>query len=712
MQGLDSLNDAQRRAVAEGDGPVLVLAGAGTGKTRVIIERLAWLVDERGIDPRSMLAVTFTNRAAREMRERAAARLNMDRFGAWIGTFHSFGLTVLRREIGRLGRNTAFTIFDDTDQLSLMKRLIKEMPEAAGLSPRGALGWISRLKQDLRAPGDDAEPGDEVYRALWGRYHAALERASALDYDDLLVLTARLLEQHEDVRDRYSRRYRYVHVDEYQDTNHAQYRIAVNLAKAHGNLFVVGDEDQSIYSWRGADISNILNFEKDFPGAKVFRLEQNYRSTEPILTVANAVVAHNASRLGKTLWTAEKGGDAVRFYLAETGDDEARFVAEALRQAAGVPGGAAVLYRTVAQSRLIEEALRRIQLPYVMVGGIQFYARKEVKDVLAYLRLLVNPDDDESLRRVINTPPRGIGAATLEHIGQYARNRGTSLFRVLREIDQDQTLGARARDALAAFVHLIDDLLLAAKESSLAALTSRLLEKTGYENFVRESDEKDLKSRLEILEELVSACGEFDARGGGGVGEFLQELALFSELDSYEAGAPPVTLMTCHAAKGLEFGEVFLIGFEQGLLPHASALNDDHELEEERRLCYVAMTRARRRLTLSAAQMRMQFGETARAEPSQFLKEIPRNLLDVLGPVQGAPAVARAVSKPSATPPTEGGLRTGVRVWHATFGKGTVMSASGSGSKLKVRVRFDTGRSRDLMAAAAPLQILEGERKR
>ncbi|MDX9973240.1 MAG: UvrD-helicase domain-containing protein [FCB group bacterium] len=709
---MQQLNEAQWRAVTEGDGPTLVLAGAGTGKTRVIVERLAYLASERGIDPRHLLAVTFTNRAANEMRTRVAERLNVGKVGAWVGTFHSFGLYVLRRDIEALGRPKSFTIFDDADQLSVMKRQVKELPpKFAQVSPRDALGWVSGLKQSLKTPADVdiATAEEETYRELWSRYHAALHRVSGVDFDDLLVLTARLLREHAAIRERYAYRYRYVHVDEYQDTNRAQYWIAKYLSGNHGNLFVVGDEDQSIYSWRGAELGNILDFEKDYPGAKVIRLEENYRSTPQILSVSNAVVAHNIERLGKTLRTSCPPGPPVRFYQARDGEDEATFVVEEIATSGVAPKDVAILFRTNGQSRLIEEALRRHSMNYKLVGGTAFYERKEVKDLIAYLRLLVNPVDDVSLRRILNVPARGIGSVSLERYEEYAQERNMPLLQVLRETEHDQTIPTRTRASTAEFVRIIDDFTLEATRMPLAGLVDTLMERTGYREFVRQSDEKDYRTRLEVLDEYVSSCGEADARSEGGLQAFLQDMALVSGVDTWQDEEPGVTLMTIHSAKGLEFDNIFLIGLEEGLLPHASALESDEELEEERRLCYVAMTRARRRLTLSAARTRTMYGERRDAALSRFVGEIPRNALEWHTP--DAPGPAKTIAKPGAAKGDAEKIRLGVKVRHAMFGPGVVMYTRGSGANLRAHIRFDSGRTREIMVSHAPLEILEGKGK-
>jgi DNA helicase-2/ATP-dependent DNA helicase PcrA len=688
---------------------VLVLAGAGSGKTRVIVERMAWLVEQRGIDPRNLLALTFTNKAAEEMKVRFARRIGREFTQAWVGTFHAFGLYVLRREMEKIGRPREFTIFDDSDQLSLMKKLVKELPqEFTPVSPREALSWISRLKQEVRGPGPvekAVSAFDRTCTRLWEQYHAALLRAAAVDFDDLLGLTVLLFETDAEARDHYAGRFRHVLVDEYQDTNRAQYLMARHLSSVHGNIFVVGDEDQSIYSWRGADINNILDFNKDFPAAKTYRLEWNYRSTKSILDAANRVVRNNTQRLGKTLKAVSQEDAPVRFFLAEDAAAEAAFVVGDMKKRGLAPAATAVLYRTHAQARVLEEAFRAAGVHYVVIGGIKFYSRKEIKDVLAYLRLLVNPRDDESLRRIINVPARGIGASTMARFEEYAAARRLPLLQVLREVETDESLPQRARSAAAEFVRLVDDLALASRTEKVEALTQQLLDRTGYRAFVKQSDEKDFRERMEVLEEFIVACRGWDAEGGeGGLMGFLQHLALLTDADTATDTRPAVTLMTCHSAKGLEFDEVYLVGLEEGLLPHASDFRPEEEIEEERRLCYVAMTRARKGLTLCTARSRMVYGQTdEERRVSRFIEEIGEERLDRIGKKKAAGAAGRTAGGLDAN-----AIRTGVRVRHATFGTGYVMFTTGSGDQMKARIRFKTGRVAMLMVAKAPLEILEG----
>jgi DNA helicase II / ATP-dependent DNA helicase PcrA len=700
------LNDAQRDAVLHGDSYALVLAGAGSGKTRVIVERIAHLISEMGVNPREILSLTFTNKAAGEMRERAAQRLGRERLDAWAGTFHSFGLWMLRRDIAALDRPKSFTVFDDADQLALMKVLVKSLPAGQQqVTPREALQWISRFKQDLAVPTQDdiADEADETCALLWDRYHDSLARHSAVDFDDLLVLPAKLLEQ-DNIRAKYGERFRYILIDEYQDTNRAQYLMATRLSETHGNLFVVGDEDQSIYSWRGADIRNILEFEKDFPGARTFRLETNYRSTSNILNAANAVVQNNQDRLGKTLQSAIGEGAPLTIFEAEDGDDEARYVIDSIGKHTADGSRAAVLYRTNGQARLFEEALRRKGAPYVVVGGQKFYERKEVRDLLAYLRAAANSRDDVAVRRIVNVPPRGLGAKAVEQFEANAAVRGDSLMGAIRDSEHDESLTGRGRRGITEFIDLIDTLADDQFTAGVAELVETILERSQYGEYVRKSDEKDFRTGLEVIEEFQSACAAFDDREGpGGLSEFLHELALMTDIDAAATGPAPVTLMTCHAAKGLEFDHVFLAGLEEGLLPHANSMGDADAIEEERRLCYVAMTRARRTLTLTSARERMIYGRTHQSDRSRFLDEIPANK---------APTVParkrRAGTEPAAVDANE--IKMGVRVRHTQFGEGVIMYTSGSGKKLKARIRFDRGPARNIMVSHAPLEVVRRAR--
>ncbi|MBI1320007.1 MAG: AAA family ATPase [Candidatus Hydrogenedens sp.] len=710
------LNEQQRAAVTAPDGPALVLAGAGSGKTRVIIERLAYLIDERGIDPRSLLALTFTNKAAEEMRHRLESRLDIERLDAWMGTFHSFGLYMLRRDIELLGKGRNFTIADDTDQLSLMKRLVKDLPaKFEKVSPRTALSWISRLKQEVKdAPPEteelDAE--DDACRALWHSYHESLHRANALDFDDLLVLPVKLLRDHPEARERWQRRFRHILVDEYQDTNRAQYLIARYLSESHRNLFVVGDEDQSIYSWRGADINNILDFAEDFEGAGVYRLEVNYRSTAPILMAANRVASNNLNRLGKTLRPAEPEGAEVRFVQLEDSADEARFVVEDIAKQGHAPKDCAIIYRTNNQSRAFEEALMAKGIQPRVLGGVQFYRRKEIKDLLAYLRLLVNPSDDESMRRVINVPTRGIGGTTMAQLEEYAGARNATLMQVLRDVEHDESLPTRARDSINRFREMLDNLAVESKMQPVSYTLEQVIEQTGYREYVEKSDEKDFRERIDNVNEFVSAAKQYEAkRGKTTLLDYLQDTMLLSDTDSYDPDAPSVTLLTCHTAKGLEFTHVYLVGMEEGYLPHGTDFDPEKDVEEERRLCYVAMTRARKSLVLTAARSRVVYGRTDPYRSlSRFVKEaglLQEKRAKTSAPSRTAAPKARAAAGAPSGGADSGALKSGTRVRHARFGEGTVMYTSGDGTALKAKVRFKTGRTMMLMVSAAPLEILK-----
>ena len=715
------MNETQLAAVTAPDGPVLILAGAGSGKTRVIVERMVHLVEERGVPARQLLALTFTNKAASEMTRRFAERIHLDYVPAFLGTFHSFGLWILRREAHHIERPRDFIIYDDGDQLSLMKRLVKELPRNfVAVSPRDALGYISRIKQvepfpDWSLPPDSDE--EVTCRELWSRYHTSLKACSAFDFDDLTALTAFLFQRFPEVCERYRERFRHVMVDEYQDTNRSQYLIARCLGE-ESSLFVVGDEDQSIYSWRGADINNILDFANDFPNAKVYRLEENYRSTQAILNTANAVVSNNVSRLGKTLYTRHPGGDPVRYFFAVNAEEEAAFVGQDLVRRQLPPGSVAVFYRTHTQARLVEEAFRMRRIPYVVVGGVKFYSRKEVKDILAYLRLAVNPADDESLRRIMNVPPRGIGNTGREEFEEYARMRSIPLLQAFRECEMNEAVSARARRSAAELVDIVDALARDAQVQPVAGLVETLLERINYRQYVEQSDEKELRNRIEVVNEFIVACGQHDSRDQGGLGGFLQELALVSDVDNWEDRGDTATLMTCHCAKGLEFDHVYLIGLEEDLFPLSRFGDEGDDLEEERRLCYVAMTRARKTLTLTAAEKRMLYGVTNNGRrPSRFLSEAGWDRLlnvDFSGEPRDRPKKARAAGSPVGAPPgapengaSGGALGTGDVIQHARFGRGVVLYVKGAGPKLRARVRFDSGRVADLLIAQAPVQIVK-----
>jgi DNA helicase-2/ATP-dependent DNA helicase PcrA len=719
---LAGLNPQQRDAVLAVSGPVLVLAGAGSGKTRVITHRIAHLVLDRGVDSSRILAVTFTNKAAEQMKARAAALLAGQPLRAWVSTFHSFCVHLLRREAAAAQLPPAFLIYDEDDQLATVREAMRALDLSEKLHPpRRLLARISAQKNSGRADPDGAFPAADLTRRVAERYHELLRAAGALDFDDLLVRAVRLLEANEGVLQAWQARFPHLLVDEYQDTNRAQYDLVRLLAGPGGNLTVVGDEDQSIYSWRGADISNILDFEHDFPGARVFRLEENYRSGQRILDAAGGLVSRNVRRKGKTLRAVKGHGEPVHLHVAGDEFQEAAWVTE--RVASLRAGGrVAVLFRMNAQSRLFEEGLLRLRLPYLVVGGVGFYERREVKDVLAYLRLVLNPRDGVAFHRVVNVPPRGVGAKTVDEIDRAAAAAGTSPWEAAGRLVAEETLPPRALGPLRHFLQTIETLrseALAAERSpegapapGLRRLIERVLELSGYGATLAREDTQESQERLENLAELLGAAVDYEGREEApSLAGFLDRAALLSETDRLRDDVP-VLLMTLHAAKGLEFESVFLVGLEEGLLPHSRSLTGEEALEEERRLCYVGMTRAMERLHLSWARSRQVFGQRRLTAPSRFLAEIPQAGLEMSGgdfvPAPGwtrrapraGPGDDRAPLPPALGVP---GIRPGARVRHPLFGVGTVLRCEGEGDDLKVTVSFPGAGTKKLVARFAGL---------
>jgi DNA helicase-2/ATP-dependent DNA helicase PcrA len=647
MDFLKGLNAQQREAVAHTEGPLLILAGAGSGKTRVITHRIAHIITQRHVPPSAVLAVTFTNKAAEEMRERVSALLEDTPLESVpnVSTFHSFCVRLLRRDGDPLakvrpGFSRRFSIYDDEDQLSIIKSAYRTLgfDEKDFIQYRALLSRISHAKSNKQTPQDlykqAVNKESEAVAAVFEEYEKALRQANALDFDDLLLESVRLLRHDDATREAWNRRLHYVMVDEYQDTNRTQYELMRLLTEVHGNICVVGDEDQSIYSWRGADINNILDFERDFPKAKTIRLEQNYRSTKNILAAAGAVVENNKARKGKKLWTESGAGDLIGLYAGFDSENEALFIADQTEKyLASNPGDhVAVLYRTNSQSRQIEEALRRYGRKYNVVGGFSFYQRSEIKDTVAYLKLANANSDSVSLMRIINTPARGIGRTTVEQIEKYAREHSLSFWDSIERIIDDQQLSTRSQSSLVSFRNLVQELSLVASSSPLPDLVKFILERTGYKKMLQQEKTPESETRLENLDELINAAAEAHERGES-IGDFLDHAALVADADAYDEQAP-VTLMTLHNAKGLEFPLVFLTGMELGLFPHSRTLNSEAQLEEERRLCYVGMTRARKRLILTWAKYRRRFGggEQERSTASWFLAEVPEQLIHNLGP--------------------------------------------------------------------------------
>ncbi len=716
-----SLNAKQREAVLHSEGALLILAGAGSGKTRTLTHRIAHLVRECDVSASRILAVTFTNKAAGEMRERVVDLLDDDE-APWVSTFHSFGVRILRREIGALGYSNQFVIYDDKDQEKLLKDCLSDLGISdATVGVRAVASQIDAAKNRGRGPGG-IQVEDEASAAVarvFGVYQERMRRSNALDFGDLLVLTIRLFEEFPQVAERYQERFRHVLVDEYQDTNAVQYRLTQILASKHRNLCVVGDDDQSIYRWRGAEIENILNFERDFPDAVVIRLEQNYRSTGNILAAASAVVACNVNRKGKTLWTENSDGDQI--VVAELGDDlaEARFVANEIGRLAREGSrrrDIAIFYRTNAQSRSIEESLTRQQIPYAMVGGVKFYARAEVKDVLAYLRLCVNPSDTVAAKRIINVPTRGIGNTTVKKIAAVEQELSSGGFlAACQEIVDRGQLRKGGSDKVTAFLRLIDSFRERVTQMAFPQLAAAIVEESGYGPMLRENGSFEARERLQNLQEMLSGMEE-RAAAGEDLNDYLEQIALVTDLDSYDGGADRVTLMTLHAAKGLEFPFVFMTGMEEGLFPHARAGETD--IEEERRLCYVGMTRAMSRLYLSHALRRRVFGDFQANQRSRFLDEVPADRVREMRQQQQRPkrpspyassrpsswSEAQDDDEPRVVYEGEDGLRIGGKVRHASFGVGVIRGVEGSGDGRKVTVLFRASGMKKLALRYAHLE--------
>ncbi len=698
---MDELNEAQRKAVREGDGPVLVLAGAGSGKTRVIAHRIAYLIQERGIHPRHIVALTFTNKAAREMRDRVSGLLGGGTHEVWLGTFHSFCTFILRREIEAVGFTGNFTIYDEKDQLALIKAVMKDaMQEVSGTDPQRVHHRISRLKQSLLGPEacDEKDPFEATVKEVYLRYRDELQRRNSLDFDDLLWFAVRILAENSAVLAKYQHRFRYILVDEYQDTNHVQFKLAELLSRAHRNLFVVGDEDQSIYRWRGADITNLLDFAKHFPEARVVRLENNYRSTGVILDAASALVKHNRRRMGKRLLTTRERGEKIRVYVGEDAHDEARFVVQEIRDSGKAYRDFAVLYRTNAQSRVLEEGFAGARIPYVVLAGVGFYERKEVKDLLCYLRCLANLKDDASFLRIVNVPPRGIGKATLETLVKAATEKGRSPFETLMKLEErDADKDSRVRKLLA-FRDILQGLITRRDSLNVRDMLTHVIQVTGYKTWIESSGDDRKAERAANVDELVVAASEFVETTEGTLEEFLQTTSLLTDVDRWDDTKGAVALMTMHSAKGLEFPAVFIVGLEEGLTPHRTAFGDAGDLEEERRLCYVAATRAKDRLYLTRACRRAVLGTFQNQAASRFLNEIPS---DLLAPSNGHARKSEEL---------DFGLFTvGRRVRHERFGTGVILYKTGRGNMSRVHVRFDRdGKKRDLVINYSGLELLEG----
>jgi DNA helicase-2/ATP-dependent DNA helicase PcrA len=752
MDLLSSLNPEQQEAVRHGEGPLLILAGAGSGKTRVIAHRIAHLISSGAAATDEILAVTFTNKAAGEMRTRVESLLDVDCRGMWISTFHALCARLLRREAPHIGLSRDFVIYDSNDQLTVVKQSLRKMGlDDSTIQPRAVLSRISQAKNRMEGPSAFADgawnPRDEQIGKLYAMYLGALKEANALDFDDLLLKSVELFQQSEKVRDHYSRKFKFQMVDEYQDTNRPQYLLIQALASRHRNLCVVGDPDQSIYKWRGADLKNILDFEHDFPEAFIVKLERNYRSTQVILDAASAVIAQNQNRKEKRLYTDRKGGAKILVYRAGDDLDEAEFVSRTARTALrdDPENTVAVLYRTNAQSRTLEDALRRSGIAYRIIGGVRFYERKEIKDALSYLRLLLNPHDDVSLRRVINVPARGIGKGVMDSLdaielpldgdlppllaGIHTGPTNQSLWQKMAHALDTRALAPRATSSLSAFRGLLVKMTAMAAQEPVSIALGKVLDQSGYLQDLREERSEEAEGRVENLAELVSAAREYEMRTPEpSLAGFVDQLSLLADADE-EAGNRDarVLMMTMHSAKGLEFPVVIICGLEEGLFPHSRSADDEAELEEERRLCYVGITRAQRRLVLTSAARRRVFGEYQAAESSRFLDEIPPALLEDVPSsfvTPYSPSFGRyrgqsdrggyrgrvkeetpAYSYEDEDQSVSAGLKPGLRVRHAQFGVGTVLSVEPLEDDVKVIVRFVSVGQKTLRAKFARLEV-------
>ncbi|MEH7015382.1 MULTISPECIES: DNA helicase PcrA [Bacillus] len=716
---LTGLNPQQQKAVQATAGPLLLMAGAGSGKTRVLTHRIAYLLGEKGVAPWNVLAITFTNKAAREMRERIDKLVGPEAEDIWISTFHSMCVRILRRDIDRIGINRNFTILDASDQLTVVKKIMKERNiDPKKFEPRSVLATISNAKNELLSPEkyakkiSIADPYEKMTSDVYTEYQKRLLKNNALDFDDLIMTTIQLFERIPEVLEFYQRKFQYIHVDEYQDTNRAQYILVNKLAVRFKNLCVVGDSDQSIYRWRGADISNILSFEKDYENAQVILLEQNYRSTQSILNAANAVIENNMNRKPKKLWTDNQVGSKISYYRAATEKDEAYFVAKKIRDEVQIGNRKytdfAVLYRTNAQSRMVEEIFLKSNIPYKIVGGIKFYDRKEIKDILAYLRLIANPDDEISFARIINVPKRGVGATSIDKIINYGVQNGLSLTAVLDEIEH-VGLSAKITKTVAEFAKQLHNWVNMQEYLSVTELVEEVLEKTGYRDALKNERTLESEGRLENLEEFLSVTQTFESQSEDkSLVAFLTDLALVADIDRVDedpTAGEEVILMTMHSAKGLEFPVVFILGLEEGIFPHTRSLMEEDEMQEERRLAYVGITRAEEELYVTNAQMRTIFGRTSMNKESRFISEIPEDLIETLHEVKPKRESFSTKSKPTTTTTTRSrsafvrpavkttggeqiGWSVGDKASHQKWGIGTVVSVKGDGDAKELDIAF------------------------
>lgn len=732
------MNNKQQEAVLCTEGPLLIIAGAGSGKTRVLTHRVAYLIEEKNVNPWNILAITFTNKAAAEMRERIGKLLEDGANDVWVSTFHALCVRILRRDIDKIGYNRAFTITGTSEQRTLIKHILADLNiDVKKFDPRTILGAISNAKNDLKSPTqyrmNAKGPFEQVVADVYPEYQKQLENNQAVDFDDLIMLTHRLFKEVPDVLEFYQRKFQYIHVDEYQDTNQAQYELVSQLAQKNRNLCVVGDADQSIYGWRGANMENIMNFEEDYPDATLVKLEQNYRSTKTILQAANSVINNNVNRKAKELWTQNNDGSKIKYYRGQNANDEAFYVVRNIQKMMRTDNyrynDFAILYRTNAQSRTIEETFMKANIPYKIVGAHKFYDRKEIRDVLAYMQLVTNPQDSLSFERIVNEPKRGIGATSLERLADFAQNMQMSLLDAASNAVLANISG-KASVALTDFANLINDLHVLQDRLSVTELTEKILEKSGYRKVLEDTKSLENQSRLENLDEFLSVTKQFDDswqpddENSDPFVDFLADLALVSDQDSLVEEADEVTLMTLHAAKGLEFPIVFLMGMEEGIFPLSRAMMDENELEEERRLAYVGITRAEKELFLTNAFSRLLYGRRQNNPASRFIEEIDSDLLQAenqqvsntnikssstkkeypFGKAQTHYKMpAGTVEENKGTGAEKVGWSVGDKVLHKAWGEGTVVKLSGTGENMELDIAFAGMGIKRLLASFAPI---------
>ena len=758
---LEGLNDKQYEAVINTDGPCLVIAGAGSGKTKVLTHKIAYLMQEKDIKPWNILAITFTNKAANEMKERVEALVGDDAKDMWIGTFHSICVKILRRFIDRIGFDHSFVIFDTSDQRSLIKECLKDLKiDDKMFTDRIVQFEISNAKNDMKEPEEYEAMVKGDYRrekiaSVYNLYQRRLKENNAIDFDDIINYAIKIFRENDDVLDYYTNKFNYILVDEYQDTNKSQFTLIRLLAKAHGNITVVGDNDQGIYSFRGADITNILNFEKDFPGTKIIKLEQNYRCTQNILNAANSVIKNNEVKYKKKLWTENEEGALPTFHVSDDEYDEGRYIVEEInhlrREDYYKYSDFAILYRMNSQSRAIEEILRREDIPYKIVGGLKFYERKEIKDIIAYLRLINNPSDNLALKRIINEPKRGIGKTSLDKIQAISEQTGIPMYQIIKEADQYGL--SRVYSNAQGFIEVIEDLISKKDEYTITELIKHTLKETGYTKALEDENSIEAENRIENLEEFLTVAVQFEEEeADNDLSTFLEGITLSSDIDGMDEEEESVTLMTLHSAKGLEFPVVFLVGMEEGIFPGYKSIGEPKELEEERRLCYVGITRAKNNLYLTCSRQRTMFGSTSCNPVSRFVKEIPENMLEGANEIDSEPenkfkdsnyewsygksgnngkVVSYKVDIPSSKPEpsfafksaesflaklnskTQGNntdlskYKEGQRIYHKRFGEGNISKIEPEGDDLKLDIQFDKVGHKRLMAKFANLEIID-----